>query len=328
MSEHQSGWQQRIAAMWPWARNSDDDWRCVFCSVTRCDVNATVRSLQEARHRADCLWQNAKDALPPSSSESLDVRKQLITRWGADASLQGVPYRRMAADVAEVLGWKPSPSWADDAGYPEELAPAVDFGDRCAEADAVRAVRSISTMLGWACVPSQNALEADIRSLKARARDVTLPPVSETSPAKQLARDVLGLVDTPKRREWTKRPYRCRSCGHEMEVLATEHKRMMCGRTNCVGETEPVAEADASPAKDPIADAVDAQLDPLKDELIDIGHKLAKEEPACCIAVHDDGWYCTLSRGHAGEHIATNEYEFGEDVKGRVFARWSNEARA
>lgn len=36
-------------------------------------------------------------------------------------------------------------------------------------------------------------------------------------------------------------------------------------------------EADASPAKDPIAAAVDAQLDPLKAELIDIGHKLAKE---------------------------------------------------
>lgn len=38
-----------------------------------------------------------------------------------------------------------------------------------------------------------------------------------------------------------------------------------------------VREADASPAKDPITAAVDAQLDPLKRELVDIGHKLAKE---------------------------------------------------
>lgn len=39
-------------------------------------------------------------------------------------------------------------------------------------------------------------------------------------------------------------------------------------------------EADASPAKDPIAAAVDAQLDPLKDELTAIGHKLAKGDAA------------------------------------------------
>lgn len=70
---------------------------------------------------------------------------------------------------------------------------------------------------------------------------------------KQLARDVLGLIDPPKHREWTKRLYRCRSCGHEMEVLATEHKPMMCDRTNCVGRTEPVSEADSSPVKDDVA---------------------------------------------------------------------------
>jgi len=70
--------------------------------------------------------------------------------------------------------------------------------------------------------------------------------------AKQLARDVLGLVDTPKRREWTMRIYRCRSCGYEMEALATEHKPMMCDRTNCVGRTEPVSEANPS-AKDACA---------------------------------------------------------------------------
>lgn len=36
-------------------------------------------------------------------------------------------------------------------------------------------------------------------------------------------------------------------------------------------------EADASPANDPIAAAVDAQLDPLKDEFKAIGHKLAAD---------------------------------------------------
>jgi hypothetical protein len=61
------GWQQRIAAMFPWARDSNDDWRCVFCSITHCHADATVRSLQETRHAPTCLWQNAKDATPPAS---------------------------------------------------------------------------------------------------------------------------------------------------------------------------------------------------------------------------------------------------------------------
>jgi hypothetical protein len=78
---------------------------------------------------------------------------------------------------------------------------------------------------------------------------------------------------------------------------------------------------------DPIAAAVDAHLDPLKDELIAMGRKLAKvDESAYCTEDHGDGWCCTLLKGHTGDHIATNEHESNsENVKGRVYARWSGE---
>lgn len=55
-----SGWQQRIAAMDPWIVTREDEEACRFCGLLR---------TPSSTHRFDCLWQNAKDALPPSSSE-------------------------------------------------------------------------------------------------------------------------------------------------------------------------------------------------------------------------------------------------------------------
>jgi hypothetical protein len=47
-----SGWQQRIAAMFPYPTTQAAD-QCKFCG-------------EENRHKPDCLWQNAVDALPPA----------------------------------------------------------------------------------------------------------------------------------------------------------------------------------------------------------------------------------------------------------------------
>jgi hypothetical protein len=109
---------------------------------------------------------------------------------------------------------------------------------------------------------------------------------------------------------------------------------------------KPDAKDALPPGPDPIASAVRAELQPLEDALIEVGHKLAQqaspdtcddlcmlpapdvkdasdEERGCCRSNNDDGWCCTLRSGHAGEHIATNEYEFDANkLQGKVFARW------
>jgi hypothetical protein len=61
------------------------------------------------------------------------------------------------------------------------------------------------------------------------------------------------------------------------------------GRTNAafwafvsIGEKALADKADRQPSTDPIAAAVDAHLDPLKDELIAMGRKLAKEPRLVC----------------------------------------------
>jgi hypothetical protein len=59
-----SGWQQRIAAMDPWA---DTQWGariCRFCEVERYRLKGGKQ--RETPHTPDCLWQNAVDALPPA----------------------------------------------------------------------------------------------------------------------------------------------------------------------------------------------------------------------------------------------------------------------
>jgi hypothetical protein len=73
---------------------------------------------------------------------------------------------------------------------------------------------------------------------------------------------------------------RCPSCGHQ-SLFIGKGGHLTCSWLEC---KEPGLEraierlkAQPSPAPDPIAAAVDAQLDPLKDELIAMGHTLAKE---------------------------------------------------
>ena len=49
-----SGWRERIAVLYPWAYDAHARYRfCFFCLVPLGDA-----------HKPDCLWQNAKDALP------------------------------------------------------------------------------------------------------------------------------------------------------------------------------------------------------------------------------------------------------------------------
>jgi hypothetical protein len=69
------GWQQRIAAMDPWALG-----HCFFCGCKRWNIprpplgadqlwSADMDDITEIErpHAPDCLWQHAKDATPPAS---------------------------------------------------------------------------------------------------------------------------------------------------------------------------------------------------------------------------------------------------------------------
>jgi hypothetical protein len=69
-----SGWQQRIAAMSPWRYGSTVD-RCFFCGIGY-DYNDTPK------HRPDCLWQNAVDALPPAQSWQQRVQEWMLACFG------------------------------------------------------------------------------------------------------------------------------------------------------------------------------------------------------------------------------------------------------
>jgi hypothetical protein len=90
---------------------------------------------------------------------------------------------------------------------------------------------------------------------------------------------------------------------------------------------DPIVSAMGEKQEDPIAAAVDAQLDPLKDELIAMGHTLAKEERRDGCTSGYDGWTCTLLAGHKGEHVATNAFELNASgLRGKVYAKWVNEA--
>jgi hypothetical protein len=84
-------------------------------------------------------------------------------------------------------------------------------------------------------VPIEHRCDADPI---AAAVDAQLDPLKDELIA--MGRNLAGMaVETTPKRHWTTRLYRCRSCGYEMNVQATEHRPMMCDRTNCGGTTEP-----------------------------------------------------------------------------------------
>jgi hypothetical protein len=60
-----SDWPKWIAAMDPWEAGDGDE-SCFFCARPKWSVGASG-------HREHCLWQNAVDALPPSSAKDGDA---------------------------------------------------------------------------------------------------------------------------------------------------------------------------------------------------------------------------------------------------------------
>jgi hypothetical protein len=88
-----SGWQQRIAVMDPWrtaagACTSRIDRWCFFCGISK-----RTAERQNGRHDADCLWQNAVDALPPEPAQSIDglLRELLTTMWWTGRDSHNAP---------------------------------------------------------------------------------------------------------------------------------------------------------------------------------------------------------------------------------------------
>jgi hypothetical protein len=74
-----SGWQQRIAAMFPYPTTQAAD-QCKFCG-------------EEHGHKPDCLWQNAVDALPPANASS----------WQSASSApeDGLPFLAFGPELAD-----------------------------------------------------------------------------------------------------------------------------------------------------------------------------------------------------------------------------------
>lgn len=104
-----SGWQQRIAAMDPRADDRNEG-HCFFCG-------AWFRFNNDAQlvcddHKPYCLWQNAKDALPPSSSEQDPIAAAVNAQLDPlKAELVDIGHK-LAKDVATGHSFKPDSTGA------------------------------------------------------------------------------------------------------------------------------------------------------------------------------------------------------------------------
>jgi hypothetical protein len=117
-----SGWQQRIAAMGPWKYDGHGEASCHFCEVERYKVvndGSADGKLREQPHEADCLWQNAVDALPPEP-EVKDMRAMLADAWWDGAMYSGVRSAHAMRQACEsaLVKLKPEPD-AKDAIPPQ-----------------------------------------------------------------------------------------------------------------------------------------------------------------------------------------------------------------
>lgn len=315
-----SGWQQRIAAMEPWGRGG----HCHFCGVYR--LWERDGKWVDAKHKPDCLWQNAKDALPPSSSAPADEPEAAAT---ISAFLDQMEMH--ARDVEDPLlyddieaarkalnslkaGFSLGQSWVSrvtNSTGPEvsvigaDVAPSPCKARRCSTPEPQDCDWPFCGCDPHATKVIEALDECGMLKGKTDALDA-LPPVSEASPVKP-EQDVVCQHGTA----MDVHCCNCHSgflfdtnscvCGPSDYTLRQLLQRAVDGLTqgacftcgsepgtniDCAGclwvrdaQHALKSEADASPAKDPIAAAVDAQLDPLKDALVDFGHKLAKDMP-------------------------------------------------